>query len=77
MGKKPAGHLVPLLCGGLSRNGSIESQEWHYAEVWSCWRKCIAVGVDFEVSYAQATLNMGCSLLLPADQDVELPVPSL
>ena len=23
-------------------------REWHYLEVWSCWRKCVTVGVDFE-----------------------------
>ena len=21
------------------------SREWHYKEVWPCWRKCVTVGV--------------------------------
>jgi hypothetical protein len=46
--------------------------------VWHCWRKCVTVGVGFEVSYAQAMTTVTHSLLLlPADQDVELSAPSL
>ena len=46
--------------GGLKENGP--QREWHYWEVWLCWRKCVTVGVGFEVSYAQFSVNS----LLPA-----------
>jgi hypothetical protein len=42
--------------------------------VWPSWRKCVIVGVDFEVSYVQATPSVVS--LLPTDQDVELSAPS-
>jgi hypothetical protein len=29
-------------------------REWHCSEVWPGWRKCVTMGVGFEVSYAQA-----------------------
>lgn len=39
--------------------------------------KCVNVEAGFEVSSAQATPSVVQNiLLLPADQDVELPVPS-
>ena len=45
---------------------------------WLCWRKCIILGVGFEVSYAQAPGRVAHSLLLlPVDQNVELSAPSL
>jgi hypothetical protein len=34
------------------------------------------VGAGFEVSYAQAMPSVAHSLLLPADQDVEISAPS-
>jgi hypothetical protein len=30
------------------------SREWHYKEVWPCWRKCVTVGVGNE-TLLQAT----------------------
>ena len=44
-------------------------------EVWS-WRKCVTVGLGFEVSYTQATPSVAHSpLLLPLDQDIGLLAP--
>jgi hypothetical protein len=41
--------------------------------MWPCWRKCVTVGVGFEVSYTQDPSNMVWRLfLLPVDQDVQL-----
>jgi hypothetical protein len=50
--------------------------------VWPCWRKCVTVGVGFEVSYAQAVPRVAHSLsLLSLDQEAELlassPAPCL
>lgn len=43
----------------------------------SCLRKCVTIGVSFEVTYAQATACMENSFfLLPVYQDVELLAPS-
>ena len=48
--------------------------EW----VWPYWRKCITVGLSFEVSYTQGMPNMAhILLLLPVDQDQLLTPPVL
>jgi hypothetical protein len=44
--------------------------------VWPCWRKCVTVGLDFEVSYAQAMPRVAHSLLLPASLDVQFSASS-
>ncbi|KAL6091731.1 hypothetical protein STEG23_019531, partial [Scotinomys teguina] len=51
-------------------------REQHYQEVWSCWRKCVTVGVSFEVSYAQAAPSVAVDFLMPVDQDVDLSASS-
>lgn len=83
--------LSVLLCPGpmsnscqISRLGpKISPQEW------PCWRKCVTMGVGFEVSYIRLRLHQGQKLasswlpteeglfLLPSDQDGELSAPSL
>jgi hypothetical protein len=74
-------HYFALLrCGGLNRY-DLHILKYLNARpigsgtnwVWPCWRKCVTVGVVFEISYAQALPCVGSSpLLLPLDQDVEL-----
>jgi hypothetical protein len=32
--------------------------EWHYEEVWPCWKKYVTVGVAFEDFSAEALPNM-------------------
>ena len=44
-------------------------------QVWSCWRKCVTVGVGFEVSYAEAMPSVAQSPIAE-DQDAELSAPS-
>ena len=55
--------------------GSVSLLEW----VWPCWRKCVTVGVGFEVSYAQDTANVSVNFLLlqGIGLSVATPVPHL
>jgi hypothetical protein len=50
--------IIYLHCGGLTRKAPrdthvfelLEHREWHYQEVWLCWRKHATVMVGLEVS---------------------------
>ena len=78
------GHIY---CDGLNMRGPQEVA--FVGEVWPCWRKCVTVGVGFEVlcstlpSAAETTLLVAWKAIfswLPSDQDAELldpPIPSL
>lgn len=49
-------------------------EKWHCQEVWSCWRKCITVGVALEVPPSWGRV---CLSWLQSDQDAELLDSSL
>jgi hypothetical protein len=46
---------------------------WHYLEVWSCWRKCVPVGVGFKTLLINTWEPV--SSQLPLEQEVELSAP--
>lgn len=50
---------------GVTLLGGVALLEW----VWPCWRNCVNVGMQFEVSYAQDMSQSACCL-----QDGEFPV---
>ena len=45
--------IGPIISYGVALLGGVALMEW----IWACWRKCVTVGVGFEVFYAQDGLQ--------------------
>jgi hypothetical protein len=74
--------LSSVLCPqslGVAVRICLAHGEWHYLEVWLCWRKCATVRWSFEILILYMLKSGQCgrvSCWLSSDQDTELLAPT-